>query len=285
LKTGTKWLVGCGISLGVVVLLVLVLVVGGIGYFRGVISDLEESGQSQTVLDAQLGAMSDYTPPLDGAVPPDRLGLFLTVREQLQPWHDTMTGHLSDFPPADEGPATLGPMQQLGVVTGMGGFFDDLGDYLRQRNETLLEHEMGLGEYFYIHTLVYHWWLGHNPIDGPETLYGLEHEGGVNIQFFDDGSNFGKTGSLQRYHVTVQRMLERQLAAVDAAPEGVPDGWRDALAAEVAAPESDIKRVPWDGSLPPRLTAELEQHRVRLEETYCPVTNVFDMHDAGGVER
>jgi hypothetical protein len=29
----------------------------------------------------------------------------------------------------------------------------------------------------------------------------------------------------------------------------------------------------------------LEPNRARLEETYCPVTNLFDMHDAGHVER
>jgi hypothetical protein len=209
--------------------------------------------------------MPDYTPPLDGAVPPDRLELFLKVREQLRPWREIMTEHLSDYPLAEEGPKRLGPMQQLGVATGMAGFFRDLGGYFRERNETLLEHGLKLGEYFYIHTLVYHWWLGHDPIDGPEALYGLEHEDGVNIQFFDDDTNFGKTGSLRRYHVTVKHMLERQLAAVDASPHSAPDGWRDALAAEIAALETDIERVPWDGNLLSRLTVKLEQHRVRIE--------------------
>jgi hypothetical protein len=226
--------------------------------------------------------MDAYTPPANGAVPPDRLELFLEVRARLQPLHATMTEDLSDFPRADAGPTHLGPMQQLNVLTGVAGFFIDLGRYQRLRNETLLEHGMGLGEYYYIHTLVYHWWLGHDPIDGPELLYGLEHHDGVNIQFFDDDSNFGRTGSWRRYHATVRRMLGRQLAAAEADPEGVPAGWADALAAELAALESEPGRRPWDAGLPARITEPLEPYREKLDATYCPVTNVFDMHDAEG---
>ena len=46
---------------------------------------------------------------------------------------------------------------------------------LDERAEALLEHGMGLGEYYYIHTLVYHWWLGHDPIDGPEQPVRVAH--------------------------------------------------------------------------------------------------------------
>ncbi len=282
MSTGKKWLVGCGIGCGTLILIVAALIAGGVGFFRGIVSDLEESGRSQARLDAELGAMADYTPPRDGAIPTDRLEVFLAVRTRLQPWHLALTEYLSAFPPADAGPTRIGAMQQVRITTGMGRFLRDLGAYLRLRNETLLEHEMGLGEYFYIHALVYHWWLGHNPIDGPELLYGLEHEDGVNIRFFDDDTNFGKTRSSRLYHETARQMLERQLAAVDADPGGLPEGWRDVLAAEVAALDADLERMPWQDGLPAQMTGGLEALRDRLENTYCPVTNVFDLHDAEG---
>ena len=53
MTTGQKWLVGCGIGCGALILIALALVAGGIGFFRGVVSDLEESGQSQMSLDAR----------------------------------------------------------------------------------------------------------------------------------------------------------------------------------------------------------------------------------------
>jgi hypothetical protein len=282
MTTGKKWLVGCGVGCGLLILLVMALVAAGAASFRGFVSDIEGSEQSQERLDARLGSLNAYTPPPDAAVPPDRLDVFLAVRVQLQPWHATMTKHLTDFPRADAGPASLGALQQLKVATGMGRFFRDLGGYLQQRNETLMEHEMGLGEYFYIHTLVYHWWLRYDPIDGPERLYGLEHRDGVDIQFFDDDSNFGESGSWRRYHATVRRMLGRQLAVVEADPGEAPTGWADVLTAELAALESDDRRMPWESGLPAHVTEQLEPHRDQLNGTYCPVTNVFDMHDAGG---
>ncbi len=174
------------------------------------------------------------------------------------PLHVTMTEHLSDFPRADEGPADVGFRQQLKIAAGMGGLLSDLGGYLRQRNEVLLEHEMGLGEYYYIHTLVYHWWLGHNPIDGPELLYGLEHNDGVDVHFFDDDSNFGNSASWRRYHANVRQMLANQLAAAEADPAALPAGWVEALAAEMAALESDPDRMPWNDGLPAHITTPLE---------------------------
>jgi hypothetical protein len=282
MTTGKKWLVGCGIGCGALILIVLILAAFGFSFFRGVAADLEESGESQERLDAQLGGMDTYTPFPDGAVPPDRLEIFLAVRARLQPLQATMTEHLSGLPRAEAGPTHLGPVQQVKLVAGVGGFFRDLGGYLQQRNETLLEHEMALGEYFYIHTLVYHWWLGHDPVDGPERLYGLEHHDGVNIQFFDDDSNFGESGSWRRYHAAVRRLLGRLLAAAQADPESVPAGWTDALAAEIEALALDHDRIPWADGLPAHVTRSLGPLREQLDETYCPVTNVFDIHDAGG---
>jgi hypothetical protein len=280
MKTGQKWLLGCGIGCGVLILLVIALAAFGFSYFRGFTSDIEESEQAQTRLDEQLGDLDRYVPPPVGAIPPDRLAVFLQVRTELQPWHATMTDHFESFPPAADGPVRLSPIQQVKVLTGVGGFFVDLGEFLQERNEILLERGMGLGEYFYIHTLVYHWWLGHNPIDGPELLYGLEHQDDVNIQFFDDDSTFGKSGSFQRYRLKVRVLLENQLAALDAAPDEAPPGFRDELAAEVASLGADDGRIPWEDNLPLHMTAGLEPYRERLEELYCPVANLFDMHDA-----
>ncbi len=108
---------------------------------------------------------------------------------------------------------------------------------------------MGLGEYFYIHTRVYHWWQGHDPMDGSELLNGLEHRDGFNIQLFDDESNFGKSGSWRRYHANFRGMLGRQLTAATADPENVRSGRADILAAEQAALESDHGRTPWNRPL------------------------------------
>ena len=48
----------------------------------------------------------------------------------------------------------------------------------------------------------------------------------------------------------------------------------------IEALEADDGRMPWDDGLPAHVSAGLESYREDLDRTYCPVTNVFDMHDA-----
>ena len=52
---------------------------------------------------------------------------------------------------------------------------------------------------------------------------------------------------------------------------------REALANEIAAMEDDRRRLPWQDGLPATLAASLEPHRERLEATYDPVANAFEL--------
>ena len=62
MTSGKKWLVGCGMGCGAVILLALALVAVGYSYVRDFVSDIEGSEQSQACLDARLDGIEAYTP-------------------------------------------------------------------------------------------------------------------------------------------------------------------------------------------------------------------------------
>ena len=72
--------------------------------------------------------------------------------------------------------------------------------------------------------------------------------------------------------------MRNQLEAAAAAdPEGADGAWPRALAAVVEAMEEDRRRPPWPEGPPPTLAASLEPYRERLEATYNPTTNAFEL--------
>ena len=78
-----KVLIGCAIVVGITV---LTLVGGSIfvaSWVKSEMPDFEQVEQSRDALLEQYGAREDYEPPLDGQLRPERIELFLAVRESL----------------------------------------------------------------------------------------------------------------------------------------------------------------------------------------------------------
>ena len=68
------------------------------------------------------------------------------------------------------------------------------------------------------------------------------------------------------------RSLEAELAS-DPERSSV---W-ELVSAELTLLETDQTRVPWQDGLPESLAVELEPHRNRLENSYSPATNPFEL--------
>jgi hypothetical protein len=137
---------------------------------------------------------------------------------------------------------------------------------------------MGPGEYVYIYVVSYYAWLGKSPADGPPfQLTGDDQD-------TDTWDEFEvRDERAERIRRTLNRqvlpMLRRQLNGVapDAAENATMGRWRQTLAAEVAALESDSYRLPWEDGVPDVVRVSLEPYRERLEASYSSLCNALEI--------
>jgi hypothetical protein len=164
-------------------------------------------------------------------------------------------------------------------VEGVTSLLPRVIDFVSARSEALLEVGMGPGEYMYVYSVAYYSWLGKSPADGPSfTLVG------------DDGDNQGRQVGqdefdvreerremvLTRVNETILPMLRRQLEAAAETP-GADPRWREQLAAEIEAMESDPFRIPWRDGVPEPIAKSLEHYRRELESSYSALCNPLEV--------
>ena len=281
-----RWAKGCGCGCGVFVL--LLGVVAWLAYEQ--ISTLAEEAERFEAAMAQVriahGRIEDYRPDADGAVRPERMEVFLHVREIMAPARDETTAALALL--SSRGSDSSGVPGLLGRLLGWGmgamkieagtGLLPDVFAFFSAHGEALLEAGMGPGEYLYIYSIAYFSALGKSPADGPG--FGLVGGGGPESrragQDDFDIREIRREIVLERVNEKLLPMLRRQLVALD---EGLEDSspWRRELAAEVAALEADSFRIPWRDELPPAIKASIEPYRARLEATYSSMCNPLEV--------
>ena len=72
----------------------------------------------------------------------------------------------------DKQPERKSGLQKFLTVMRTGaGAIPRLAEFERNRADALLEHRMGLGEYWYIYSLAYYSWLKKDPGDGPSRFH------------------------------------------------------------------------------------------------------------------
>jgi hypothetical protein len=273
---GRRWLAGCGLGCGILALLGIGACVVGALYLKHTFRGIEKANQSQDALIAELGGVDAYVPPSHGVPPPDRLELFVAVREEVKGERAQVEGAIAELPPPEltEDGAVVGKIR-LGLEA-LGDLIDSMGTYLQARNRALLERRMSVGEYVYIYTLTYYSWLGHTPGEAPEIR---QDPDGVRIGVFDEGSGiFNEQAVRRRYRRYILGMVREQLAASkQASAAGDGKVWRMALEAEIHRLEMDPGRVLWRDSLPPSIEVSLRPFRDRLEAAYSPSTNRIEL--------
>ncbi|MCP4660447.1 MAG: hypothetical protein GY856_34020 [bacterium] len=244
-----KSLKGCAIGCGVMVLL-LPLGLGTTTWFtfRG----YGEALRARQTLDGTYATQASYTPSPDGSIPVERMQRFLAVRRALMPFCERATAHqqvferLSGYERTDQPPPMKEVVADLGrAVKGIFRIGYDFGDYVTKRNQALLEHEMGLGEYTWIYVTSYFSWLGHRPVriieqkDRPRVFH-------------------------DRIFHEIRGMIERHVAEHPATAD--PAAWH----AELEALRGDVERIPFEDGLPPELEASLLPFRDELVAVACP---------------
>lgn len=256
-STGKKWLLGCGIGCGGFVLIGLILsIVGSMAVMR----PMERAVDAQRALTEAYGDRDDYAPPAD--LTADRVEAFLEVRRGLMAHCEEFRGIAGRFEAMeklDKGGDEPSPLEVLRSVKGvMGAAFGlagTMGDLVRERNEALNTHGMGLGEYTWLYVLIYNSWLGHPPNVG-----------------FDSSSGRQISGQQQR---RITDMMERHAAALTSAGQlELAAQWRD----EAASLERRDDGVPFAKSgLPADFAEVVAPYRDALEQTYCAEMSEFEL--------
>ncbi len=283
--TGKKWFIGCGIGCGFFIL--LTAGIGTFGYFgiKGFKDRTDRIEATFNRMDAEYGHPSEFIPEIDGRIPAGRMEVFLTVREDIQPVQQEVSGLF----------ATLDGTNEAGWVdkakAGM-KFIPSLLVFVEERNQVMLDHGMGVGEYQYIYALAYYGLLEKDPSDGPGfTVASDDEDHGedswrweVTAGSKDEEAEIRekREREVRRFVNRVQsRVLANQLDALDAHMGELAgldfDTWRAAVAAEAAAMDRESLRLLWEEGLPAQTRDSLEPYRDRLDATYDDMTSILEM--------
>jgi hypothetical protein len=270
-NTTTKVLAGCGV--GCLLITVALVGLGWMGYrwARTAAEVVEAAERAEARLEEEYGLARDFTPSLDGRVAADRIEAFLSVREAMTVPRESLAEAIEALAPANGEGRTVGGIRAARAGMSMA---PRALEFVRARNEALLAAGMGPGEYAWLYWLTYHAWLGHPP--GDSLLQDImearsESQGSVHMHF--EGMDTEQaTWQLRRDLEAMLRNLDNGLAESTESVE-----LSELVSAELAAMEADHDRFPWQDGLPDLLATGLETHRDRLEASYSPATNPFEL--------
>jgi hypothetical protein len=281
---GTKWLMGC--SLGCAVPLVIVLGLLAIGWhhhFKDAVTGFRSAGKTQEVLHETMGGIDDFAPRWDGGLQAERLTAFLAIQQQIAPMGIALVEEALDGRRAmNDSKGRLGRFWH--TLTEGNRLGIQLARFLQARSEAMLAEGMNPGEYLYLHSLIYHCWLGYDP--GQEAAGYLEsiHHGadglriqvGGNVNLADDPEIVLRQlrQSLNRRH---QIWLQSMLQAAPATLSAVEEAWVDQVRKQKERLEQQPESMPWTDSFPPAWQHVLEPLRAAFIRTWSAECNLIEL--------
>jgi len=267
-----KWLMGCGIGCAGLIVLAVILIAVIAGYVRQEFRGVETAVESHRRLSDRFGEVESFMPSPRGIIAAERMEKFLIVRESLAPPGAALETALGEFQSRISERRERSWRVALDVIMSLGGLISPIGEYIERRNDALLAQEMGLGEYLYIYSLAYYSWLGNSPEDGPVVTGGRSREGRERL--FGEDSTFGPR-ALRREYRRMMRAFLRNMET-QASPEK-EDNWHLSLERAAARLEDNLSAVVWEQGLPRHIAESLAPYRERLEGTYRPSINCFEL--------
>ncbi len=270
-----KWLIGCGVGCGFIIL-VTALVGGGIFFaVKDVIKDGEAIEGSFEALEADFGSPQDFVPAFNGAIPADRMEAFLAARDAAVESREKISTVLITLD--DDGNKFSMDKIKAGL-----SLVPSILTFIGERNQHLLNEGMGLGEYGYIYSLAYFNYLDKDLTDGPSfSMTGDDNDGGVVQWSVGESSGGGdvddsREKEIRKYmHRLQMALLDNQIDALSGTP-GSDEAWRAILLAEKEAMESHSRRLLWEEGLPDSIAESLAPFADRLEASYVPVLNALE---------
>lgn len=245
--------IGCAVLIALAVVFPIVLGVMMMAPFNRAVD-------ARIEIERRFGPQEAFVPPPSGAPTPDRIEAFLEVRRALSVTCADF-GHMEDqvrelesFDDQEEVSRMAVIKQALSTSKSMMGMGPLIGNFFETRNQSLLDSEMGLGEFTYIYVLAYREQI----LDPPEDLQLL-----------------GPRAINRRIRRALVSMLENQLQALEETAATAEE--IDLLDNEIAALEEDSARIPWQEGLPPAIAGALAPHREELDALHCPATAPLEL--------
>ena len=282
-STASKWLKGCGIGCAVVIMLLVFAGVGGFFFVKNIVKVFEETEAIADTLTERYGGIKDFCPDPGGAIGPERVEAFLSVRNSMEPAKEKLENSviiLSDEERASQFKEKPSPGVLTKIKTGF-EIIPLIAEFYTRRNQALLDAEMGLGEYYFIYAVSYYSWLGKSPGDGLEYNLWREYDEKRGVYWrrrVSENLEEQQHDVLKQLHRQILPMLKNQLAKLtrnDVSP--IRDPWRESVAAEIEAMEANRFRLLWQDGLPDILEISLKPFRGRLEVSYSKVLNTLEM--------
>jgi len=231
---------------------------------------IEAAERAEDRLELEYGLVREFTPPA-GRVAADRVEAFLAVRELMAPQRTALIESVEALAPAEGEGGAVGGLRAARAGISMA---PRVLEFAKVRNEALLEVGMGPGEYAWIYWLTYHAWLGHPAGESlMSDIMEMRSESDGSVQMHFQGMDTEQiTWQLRRDVLAMLRNLEQELIADPERTE-----LSDLVAAEIAAIDADSSRMPWADGLPEIFVVGLDPYHDRLEATYSPATNPFEL--------
>lgn len=260
-----KLLIGCAVVAGIFVVLGIAASTILYSWFKRNAPDMDRVEAVRDEMREKYGDRDDFVPALDGRLQPERLEIFLSVREHLVQTRKEIAGRLDDF---------LVVVADRETRSGERSFFAKLRggidmarsgaalvregvDYLRLRTEKLIDAGMGEGEYVYLYALLTYSWLQWDPVEavGEDAVESLD-----------------LTEEMDEMRAEYRKILVRQLRNQVRELERKRDRSSDeelALKSVEAALESATadRSFPYEGTLPGPWLTMLEPVRERYVAT------------------
>jgi hypothetical protein len=221
-----------------------------------VVAQTRESKRLERALIDRYDWASNYTPPIDGSVPPQRVERFIRVRQAVQPncadyqsILDDLIG-LETIEANQEMPPAKKVSKSIGGVVNVFSVPSKFLEFMETRNRSLLAQEMGLGEYIYIYLAAY----GEQLANESASTYSSMDEAYISPRARDE----------------FVQILGNQIAALEVAgPEGSPEGLVADLRGEIEALEDGSHSSPWPNGPTGRTRESLAPYHGQLVELYC----------------
>jgi len=197
------------------------VIVSGFYFLTAGIRDAKQL--EQTLID-RFGWAEDYTPPLDGSIDPQRIEAFIRVREAVQTDCADYQAVLVSIRNLDKLETEGGESAPEAASTGLQGLKSALGagpkmiEFSTNRNRSLIDEEMGLGEYLYIYLTVYGTQLAKESVSdfsNTEEAYVSERARGEYRQILANQLLALEAGELESNHAELVADLREEIKALD----------------------------------------------------------------------
>jgi hypothetical protein len=279
-SNSSKWLTGCAIGCGALVVLAIILGTSGYVFIKSKLQRFEEAKTAVSELEAKYGKAQDFTAESDGSIKPERIKAFLAVRDNTAPIRQKLMESLEHI--SQETRRARGGEKSfwegMKIISEGIGVIPALGEFYAARARALLDAQMGMGEYCYLYVIAYYSWLGKAPEDGPDFRLAGGEQASIEASGREDVREERRYRMVQWIRRMFLPMLRNQLARLKSSElTEARQSWRKILESEIAALEANRDRLPWQDGLPEVLESSLRPFRAQVDSSYSVILNPLEL--------